>query len=167
MEDSLQTQPIGLNSAQPLPDSECSSFEKAFFKNLQESLERENFLEGIRELFFLLFKPAKIPNFQTIYRALFTLFPYLTPNDFEKLKDSLPRLLEFSSHCMREQFQLAIELGRRQILISPRENPFPSYWQAMEYFAKARQIAEKLNDPLLIQESYQSAARLLLKSAWL
>jgi hypothetical protein len=35
----LATQPIGLSSAQFLPDSECSSLEKEFFKHLQESLE--------------------------------------------------------------------------------------------------------------------------------
>jgi hypothetical protein len=62
MEDPLQTQPIGLNSPQPLPDSECSSSEKEFFKHLQESLEAENFSEAIRELFFLLFPPRKNPK---------------------------------------------------------------------------------------------------------
>jgi hypothetical protein len=165
MENSMQTQPIGLNSPQLFPDSECSSVEKRFFKNLQKSIEAENFSEAIGELFFLLVTPAKIPNFQTLYRDLFILFPYLTLDDFEKLKVSLPRLLEFSSHCVREQFQLAIELGHRQTLISRPENPFPSCCQAMDYFAKARQIAEKLKDPLLIQESYQSAAHVLLKSA--
>jgi hypothetical protein len=87
-EDSLQTQSIGLNSPQPLSDFERSSLEKEFFKNLQESLEAENFSEAIRELFFLLFTPAKIPNFQTLYRALFILFPHLTPEDFKKLNDS-------------------------------------------------------------------------------
>jgi hypothetical protein len=66
---------------------------------------------------------------------------------------------------VKEQFLLAIKLGNRQTLTAPPENPFPSYCQAMDYFAKARQIAEKLNNPLLIQKSYQSAARLLLKSA--
>jgi hypothetical protein len=136
-----RNQPAGLNA--PLPS------EREFFKNLQKSIEAKNYSEAIRELFFLLFTPAKIPNFQILYRGLFILFPHLTPEDFKKLNDSLPGLLEFSSHCMSEQFKLAIKLGNRQTETAPPENPFPSYCQAMDYFAKARQIAEILKDPLL------------------
>jgi hypothetical protein len=154
------------NQLIPSPPLVISS-EQDLLKMVQQNIVDHNISEAIKNLFLLLPDVTDTLPLQTLYFYLFKVIPHLEDKDFAKLLTHLPKLLALSPNLDTEQRELTLSLASRYIAQAktlPLNIRFTLYFQAMDLFAKAIQIATCSKDHLLIKEMHQFASRLILES---
>jgi hypothetical protein len=132
---------------------------------IQQNIENHEYSEAIKNLFLLLPDiTAKLP-LQELYSSIFQLISHVDDNGLAKLLGHLSNLLKISSQLPKEQGELAYRLASRyveQAKALPLNSRFPVYFQAMDLFSRAIQIAEFLNDHALIKDMHRKASKLIL-----